>query len=234
MLEGHEGCVNTVAFDPTGALLVSGSDDQTVRVWDWEQGDPRSTMHGGGGRQLQPYPIRVTHPCCGGQRACRPRWPPSWCHLRLSPSAAALQRARGPAPLARAAPQAPRRCAGTAGTGTTCSKRVFCRALPTLCLCPAPPMARCGGPGFACPGCSSGRRRARRGGGGALVLALAGARLARGGRGRGRRRGSSAHGRLPPLPPPGWLSRRQAFPPAPPLTPPVRPPPVVPPVPPAD
>jgi WD40 repeat protein len=38
MLEGHEGCVNTVAFDPTGRLLVSGSDDQAIMLWNWEAG----------------------------------------------------------------------------------------------------------------------------------------------------------------------------------------------------
>ena len=39
MLEGHDGCVNTVAFDPSGSLLVSGSDDQSIKVWDWERGE---------------------------------------------------------------------------------------------------------------------------------------------------------------------------------------------------
>lgn len=38
-LEGHDGCVNAVAFDPTGTLLVSGSDDQRIMVWDWEAGE---------------------------------------------------------------------------------------------------------------------------------------------------------------------------------------------------
>ncbi|KAJ4456803.1 putative WD and tetratricopeptide repeats protein 1 [Paratrimastix pyriformis] len=30
---GHEGCVNALSFDPSGTLLVSGSDDATVKVW---------------------------------------------------------------------------------------------------------------------------------------------------------------------------------------------------------
>ncbi|GIL52116.1 hypothetical protein Vafri_8049 [Volvox africanus] len=37
-LKGHRGCVNTVSFNPTGDLLVSGSDDQNVILWDWRQG----------------------------------------------------------------------------------------------------------------------------------------------------------------------------------------------------
>jgi len=31
----HKGCVNTVHFNPTGDLLVSGSDDKEIIVWDW-------------------------------------------------------------------------------------------------------------------------------------------------------------------------------------------------------
>lgn len=34
-LEAHEGCVNTVQFNPTGNILVSGSDDKEVIFWDW-------------------------------------------------------------------------------------------------------------------------------------------------------------------------------------------------------
>lgn len=34
-LEGHTGCVNTVSFNPTGELLVSGSDDQEIILWNW-------------------------------------------------------------------------------------------------------------------------------------------------------------------------------------------------------
>lgn len=34
-LKGHKGCVNTVEFNSTGDLLVSGSDDRRVMFWDW-------------------------------------------------------------------------------------------------------------------------------------------------------------------------------------------------------
>jgi len=34
-LEGHRGCVNTVSFNPSGELLVSGSDDRIIKVWNW-------------------------------------------------------------------------------------------------------------------------------------------------------------------------------------------------------
>ncbi|KAG2440796.1 hypothetical protein HXX76_003651 [Chlamydomonas incerta] len=37
-LDGHGGCVNTVSFNPAGDLLVSGSDDQAVMLWDWRRG----------------------------------------------------------------------------------------------------------------------------------------------------------------------------------------------------
>ncbi|KAA8543991.1 hypothetical protein F0562_021832 [Nyssa sinensis] len=34
-LYGHDGCVNTVEFNSTGDLLVSGSDDKQVMFWNW-------------------------------------------------------------------------------------------------------------------------------------------------------------------------------------------------------
>lgn len=34
-LNGHKGCVNAVEFNSTGELLVSGSDDKRVILWDW-------------------------------------------------------------------------------------------------------------------------------------------------------------------------------------------------------
>jgi len=36
-LEGHDGCVNALHFDPEGSLLASGSDDKDIIVWDWER-----------------------------------------------------------------------------------------------------------------------------------------------------------------------------------------------------
>eukprot|EP00245_Coleochaete_scutata_P006095 TRINITY_DN20231_c0_g1_i1.p1 TRINITY_DN20231_c0_g1~~TRINITY_DN20231_c0_g1_i1.p1 ORF type:complete len:558 (+),score=89.12 TRINITY_DN20231_c0_g1_i1:65-1675(+) len=37
VLEAHKGCVNTVAFNPSGDLLLSGSDDREIIMWDWRQ-----------------------------------------------------------------------------------------------------------------------------------------------------------------------------------------------------
>lgn len=34
-LRGHEGCVNCLSFNKTGSLLVTGSDDLRLIVWDW-------------------------------------------------------------------------------------------------------------------------------------------------------------------------------------------------------
>jgi WD repeat-containing protein 42A len=39
-LEAHAGCVNTVSFDTEGGdVLISGSDDQQILLWDWERGE---------------------------------------------------------------------------------------------------------------------------------------------------------------------------------------------------
>ncbi|KAB5561493.1 hypothetical protein DKX38_006450 [Salix brachista] len=37
-LEKHDGCVNTLSFNAGGDILVSGSDDLRVILWDWETG----------------------------------------------------------------------------------------------------------------------------------------------------------------------------------------------------
>ncbi|PSR86625.1 DDB1- and CUL4-associated factor like [Actinidia chinensis var. chinensis] len=34
-LKGHNGCVNTIQFNSSGDLLVSGSDDQKIMFWNW-------------------------------------------------------------------------------------------------------------------------------------------------------------------------------------------------------
>jgi WD40 repeat protein len=46
ILEGHTDTVLSVAFSPDGQSVVSGSGDNTVRVWDATTGAERHTMHG--------------------------------------------------------------------------------------------------------------------------------------------------------------------------------------------
>ncbi|KAL3160011.1 hypothetical protein ABBQ38_010398 [Trebouxia sp. C0009 RCD-2024] len=46
-LANHEGCVNTVAFNPTGERLVSGSDDLHINIWDWQLGKTLLSFHSG-------------------------------------------------------------------------------------------------------------------------------------------------------------------------------------------
>ncbi|XP_054786503.1 uncharacterized protein LOC129292861 isoform X3 [Prosopis cineraria] len=46
-LEKHKGCVNTVGFNGDGDILVSGSDDRRVILWDWETGQTKLSFHSG-------------------------------------------------------------------------------------------------------------------------------------------------------------------------------------------
>ncbi|KAI0065041.1 dynein regulator [Artomyces pyxidatus] len=45
-LTGHRDCVNAVAFHPVYSVLVSASDDSTMKVWDWETGEMERTLKG--------------------------------------------------------------------------------------------------------------------------------------------------------------------------------------------
>ncbi|XP_058753498.1 uncharacterized protein LOC131626674 isoform X2 [Vicia villosa] len=46
-LDKHRGCVNTVGFNADGDILVSGSDDRKIILWDWETGRTRLSFHSG-------------------------------------------------------------------------------------------------------------------------------------------------------------------------------------------
>lgn len=46
-LEKHRGCVNTVSFSSDGDILVSGSDDRRVILWDWQCGRIKLAFHTG-------------------------------------------------------------------------------------------------------------------------------------------------------------------------------------------
>jgi WD40 repeat protein len=45
-LVGHRRSVNAVAITPDGRLTVSGSDDETLKVWDLASGRERATLIG--------------------------------------------------------------------------------------------------------------------------------------------------------------------------------------------
>ena len=46
---GHQGAVWAVAWSPDGTTLASGSNDQTVKLWDAATGAERTTLHGHSG-----------------------------------------------------------------------------------------------------------------------------------------------------------------------------------------
>ncbi|XP_062081541.1 uncharacterized protein LOC133787597 [Humulus lupulus] len=46
-LEKHRGCVNTVSFNEAGDILVSGSDDRQIILWNWERGKIKLSFQSG-------------------------------------------------------------------------------------------------------------------------------------------------------------------------------------------
>ncbi|KAM7277859.1 hypothetical protein ACFE04_004993 [Oxalis oulophora] len=60
LLNGHRGCVNTLEFNSTGHLLLSGSDDRQVIFWDWATATKQlsySSGHSGNIFQTQIMPF---------------------------------------------------------------------------------------------------------------------------------------------------------------------------------
>ena len=47
VLDGHDGCVNTVSFTPGGSFLLSGSDDRHICMWDWAAASVRLRFKSG-------------------------------------------------------------------------------------------------------------------------------------------------------------------------------------------
>ena len=46
VLTGHTGCIGSLAFSSDGLFLVSGSDDNTINLWDVQTGGVVKTFHG--------------------------------------------------------------------------------------------------------------------------------------------------------------------------------------------
>jgi len=84
-LEGHNGCVNTVTFNPSGELLVSGSDDQDIMVWKWaskkrvlsyDSGHEDNVLQA----RMMPYSDdRIIVSCAADGQVCSTFFPSAFC-----------------------------------------------------------------------------------------------------------------------------------------------------------
>lgn len=55
VLKGHTGSINSLAFSPNGEILVSGSSDRTVRLWNPITAEELGILHVG------EHPILCVH-----------------------------------------------------------------------------------------------------------------------------------------------------------------------------
>ncbi len=47
--KGHQGSVRSIAFSPDGKYMALGSDDETVKIWSFEQKKEITTLKGHNG-----------------------------------------------------------------------------------------------------------------------------------------------------------------------------------------
>ncbi|MEP4754428.1 MAG: hypothetical protein ABJZ74_16980, partial [Nitratireductor sp.] len=59
---GHRAFVKDLTFTPDGELLISASDDKTVRVWDWRAGVTIRTIRGriGAGQDGKNFALAIS------------------------------------------------------------------------------------------------------------------------------------------------------------------------------
>ncbi|KAK8665236.1 hypothetical protein V6N13_005408 [Hibiscus sabdariffa] len=75
-LEKHRGCVNTVSFNADGNILVSGSDDKRIILWDWETAHAKLAFQSGHVNnvfqaKIMPYSDDRTLVTCGADGQVR-------------------------------------------------------------------------------------------------------------------------------------------------------------------
>lgn len=51
-LEKHRGCVNALSFNADGNIIVTGSDDRMVMLWDWDTGLVKLEFQSGHSRNV--------------------------------------------------------------------------------------------------------------------------------------------------------------------------------------
>lgn len=69
-LEKHRGCVNTLSFNADGDIILTGSDDRMVVLWNWDAGLIKLEFQSGHSRnvlqaRMMPYTDDRTIVTCG-------------------------------------------------------------------------------------------------------------------------------------------------------------------------